>query len=940
MNNQLSKISIQYRKFSKGQYIEHPQFNEFLDFFDDQDRLSRVMLEGVGIVCGFQPQLIYTNQILRGIQLSQGVAITTDGDLLTLNNTNQVSKDLYVSDLKTINIENKNYTHFKTYDNYKVKYPAFYKGNNQIELWELATTSEAKSDFQSITTLGNLQDKYLLLYLESYEKEAKPCRGVDCDNHGVQQIRNLKVLVTNEDGIAQILSEDTVYPNPLFINNVLVDKKQKRVIIESVISKLKAETGVETVLPNDLKQALLDEYSSVVKNDNYNQTMFDNIGKISQIMGIPLLSTLNRSNFIGKLNDRLDLNQSFQYAYDVMKDLTDTYAEIIKLLPKSFTKCLPDLLSFPKHILLGKLITNSKLDYSRHQFYNSPVLDNEKTTQRVKLLVARFNQQVLQFKGPIDRESASKIQIIPSQKVSPLSKKAIPFYYDVTKDFLKVWNFDKTTNRASNTNLGFDTTYLSLDSHIQDPITYNIDKKSFYRIEGHQRMEYQTAVDAINQIRNRKQLGFDLMGLSLKELIGNKDLSIAYFNDYVERNSGLEHTGGVERGGTFAVVYESDDNQTIIADFSLPYLCCTPKAVTKLSLPSNVICAKASRIPFTVFPIHGVVKADVAANLNGGVELSNGQYYFNPVLVSEVLRDQDISFTVNDKPTNCKIKVATQSQVDIVVNSINYPDIGSNDTIVTFAVSGQYDSSYEFSWDFLGNGGYVTLNPINGIVTHTYFNLDVKNIRAIKVLMSGNGCSQSITISNWYSNPFIINNIDFPNGNCCENTASSCVTPILISATKNPDNTVTFTWNNNGFNYGTGTAILQYSIDNGVNWVSVGQKTPDDLTGTSSVINIQDKTPIKYRVQCHGNGCKDMASNIINDIFINPIHLTTYSYVGRWNRGDTIHNPEINSWVDYIDEFGGPQHFIIGAIEKGCQSIDVQSIISTNGVEPCIPNLT
>ncbi|MGL6128758.1 MAG: hypothetical protein ACRC05_16780, partial [Chryseobacterium artocarpi] len=150
MNNKLSNIAVRYRKFSKGQYIEKTHFNEFLDYFEDQDRLSRVMLEGVGVVCGFKPKLVYVDKRLNNIQLSQGVAITTDGDLLTLNKTSEVSKDLYVSDLKTINIENKKYTHFKAYDNFKVGYAPFYddKKTKQIELWELATAEEATTDFQ------------------------------------------------------------------------------------------------------------------------------------------------------------------------------------------------------------------------------------------------------------------------------------------------------------------------------------------------------------------------------------------------------------------------------------------------------------------------------------------------------------------------------------------------------------------------------------------------------------------------------------------------------------------------------------------------------------------------------------------------------------------------------------------------------------------------
>jgi hypothetical protein len=920
MNNQLSNLSTQYRKFSKGQYIEHTQFNEFLDFFEDQDRLSRVMLQGVGIVCGFKPEPVIPNGILNSIQLSQGVAITTDGDLLTLNNTSKASNDLYVSDLKNINIKNKQYTHFKVYDNYKVHYPAFYDDGNQIELWELATEAESKDkpDFKPVTKLNNPEDKYLLLYLESYEKEIKPCRGVDCDNHGLMQIRNLKVLVTTRAGIDQILIKDKVYPHPIF-SGVMANKKLNRVI-------LKAEKTSGS--------SLSETYKDVVINDSNYHTMFTNIDVISKLLDIPLI---NRQNFINVLRSVLDQNKGFQYGYDVIKDLMDTYTELIEILPKSFTKCLPDLLSFPKHSMLGKLISDSKLDKTRHQFYNSPILDSEKITEKVKLLVERFNQQVLHFKLPLYTEKETGIKIIPSQKLSPLSNKAIPFYYDVTEDFIKTWNFDKTSNRTSNTNLGFDTRLLSLDQHIQNPLGYNIDKKSFYRVEGHQGMSYQTVVKNIKDIKEKFQLAFDVMALSLEELSSNKDLSKAYFTKYVEEHPGLEHIGGVQRGGTFAVVYESDRNPTVVADFSLPYLCCTPKVEVKLSLPSSTICAGAKPVLFTVSPIHGVVEAEVVEGLNGGVfSNSNGQYFFNPAQVSPELQGQDIAFTVNGKATNCVIKIVSEPSIQVILNDIQHPEGDALATIVTFAVSGDHFADYDYKWDFLGNGTYVSLNPnADGNVIFTYQNLDVKRIPTIRVRISGNGCSQEITLNNWYSSSFVINSIVFLRG-CCDGIVySNCISPTLNSIIQNSDNTVSYTWNNNGFNYGLGTTILQYSIDNGINWVLVGQENPADLSGTSSVINLPNLTPIKYRVECLGNGCSNMVSNIIKDVFRNPIEVSTSEYRGLWSSGDTLHRPEINSWVDYIDEFGVTRRFIIGASQNGCQSITAQKIIDTNGVFLC-----
>ena len=795
MNNQLSDISAlssvstQYRKFSKGQYIEYTQFNEFLDFFEDQDRLSRVLLQGVGIVCGLKPNLIYTNKLLSGIQLSQGVALTTDGDLLTLNNTSVVSGDLYVSDLKTISIKNKNYTHFKVYDNFKVNYPAFHENNGkgkQVELWELATTQEANSDFQPISNLSDLDDKYLLLYLENYEKEIKPCRGVDCDNHGVQQIRNLKVLITTATGINNIIGDDSVQlppdpitgvvpsrikdgiqPHPLFIEDVLRAEKQERVIVERLILENEIDTHFSSSHLKDL-------YLAALESNNYGEFIFEKINKISEIIGG---QWVNHAAFKIVLQECFAEQMGFQYAYDVMKDLMDTYSEIIKFLPKSFTEAFPDLYSFPKHILLGKLISDTQLDSFRHQFYNSPVLDDEKATERVRTLINRFVQQAHNFRYSSSFEEEAQIKITPSQKLNPLSNKAVPFYYQVTEELLKSWNFDKTSNRSFRDNLGYEVSLLSSDIHIQNPLDFNIDKNSFYNIEGHQGMLYEEAFKQINDIRDKQQLGFDVMVLSLGELKDNKDLSKAYFNDYVEQHPGLEHKRGVERGGTFVMVYETiGKDSRVIADFALPYICCTPKANIKLSLPSTVVCAKSDRIPFTVFPTNGVVKAVVDTNLNGGVEVTNGLYFFNPAVVSPQLHDQEITFTVNGKPTNCSIKVIAQPDVKIVISSIIYPEAGSTATTVNFTVSGQNGQNfadYDYSWDFWDNGGWVTLAPDpKGHISYTFYNFTSTRIPTIRVNVNGGGCSQAIDISEWYDAPevpeTVIKSITFPaGGDCC-----------------------------------------------------------------------------------------------------------------------------------------------------------------------------
>lgn len=61
----------------------------------------------------------------------------------------------------------------------------------------------------------------------------------------------------------------------------------------------------------------------------------------------------------------------------------------------------------------------------------------------------------------------------------------------------------------------------------------------------------------------------------------------------------------------------------------------------------------------------------------------------------------------------------------------------------------------------------------------------------------------------------------------------------------------------------------------------------------------------------------------------------SFEYEGRWSSSDPIHNPDIDSWVDYIDQSGNTIRKIIGARENGCQEVVAVSIIQTNGVSTC-----
>src|SRR6266850_6639765 len=75
----LDDISTGYSVFEKDQVLTHEQLNSVASYLDDQGRLTRVYLLGVGVVCGLRPSLEGDT-----VKITKGVGVTTDGDLLRL----------------------------------------------------------------------------------------------------------------------------------------------------------------------------------------------------------------------------------------------------------------------------------------------------------------------------------------------------------------------------------------------------------------------------------------------------------------------------------------------------------------------------------------------------------------------------------------------------------------------------------------------------------------------------------------------------------------------------------------------------------------------------------------------------------------------------------------------------------------------------------------
>lgn len=546
MAAKLTDITTQYHTFEDNQVLTAKQLNEFIDYFEDQDRLSRIFLSGVGIVCGFE---LKYDSLKPSITISQGAGVTTDGDLIKLRQNSKVPG------LKSIDLTEIEYTKYKVFEDSFGNYSFFKRlvmvnGNVTevpIEMFELlpesaedaiplslfsrlknTTVSKIKSsslldlkENSSFTLNDNsvsaLNNKVVLLYLETYEKKADLCTSIDCDNQGIEQVARLRVLLVSKTDAAFIAGKDPVFTKHNVAGSIF--ELPEVAIRRVVLNKLNSADY------NELKRA----YFLALTSDSLIDNLSDGISKIAanfksllklEITDETLKTSLTGlKNLVGKSAYNMPFN--VQYRYDCIKDIADTYNELKCNLTELKEECCPDIKSFPKHLMLGQLdSTDSSEKQYRHSFYKSPILNcGTSKIQQCRSLATRIFHLINQFQTPV-----GEIKITPSNKLSELSFRSIPFYYHVQDELLASWNFNKTVKNRQNTNLSYHTANLSPAPHIQNPLNFNIDRFDFYRIEGHQGKVYQDVLAELDKLKTQYGLAFDVKALSVN--INTENLNV------------------------------------------------------------------------------------------------------------------------------------------------------------------------------------------------------------------------------------------------------------------------------------------------------------------------------------------------------------------------------------------------------------------------------
>lgn len=473
-NNLLNQPTPDYRRFVDNQVLTDNQLNGVLDYLNHQDRFTRLLLHGVGIVCGLD---ISYKKRSNKIRLQNGIAVTTAGDLL------------YSGE--------KVFTGFKKFDDANVKYPFFLNDDEQVmPLWAL-TEDQSPSDvlplsqFESKTDI-KLRDAVALLYLEDFLDEEKDCSAVDCDTQGQSVINRLRVLLISPEDTLSITRQDSL------LSGFIPGRREKGIqeLQRHFVPRVhlnKANTGSF----KEFKKSYFLSFESLAE-------------KIEDLTQFGIFKdALDRAD-INPVDELLNIEDkpfNFQYCYDFYRDISTAYNELRNALNEKMGICSPHPDAFPKHVLLGEIADQMKV--YRHSFYPSPASGSAMLDD-----VIRMFERILLMIKTYNAENKKEIRITPSKSARyPLGNRAVPFYYNLEKadniaDFFKKWS-------GSNTDFTLNYHGVNYPDENFDPLDVVFDGHDFYRVEGHTGGNVRDVQKKIQSIRDSKGLSFDIQPVAV-----------------------------------------------------------------------------------------------------------------------------------------------------------------------------------------------------------------------------------------------------------------------------------------------------------------------------------------------------------------------------------------------------------------------------------------
>ncbi len=514
----MKPIQDSYPFFETNQVLTSCQLNQIFDYLDEQERLTRANLIGIGIECGLEIRLdINGNDKI--IHINRGCGVGSAGYLLI----EPVDVTLVSYQSYTLPVE--------------VVYPQFKyeSGGNMLQypLWQMFPAGEPNTTLLG-KDAGFLDNKAVILFLELKKEVLRNCSASNCDDKGGEVTATIRRLLIGMDDLTKIIAQanklGTAYTatdieSALLSRLNLPDLRLPRFNVPNTSpvtsnevlaaflalfhnNKLAASTG----------KALSSAYKAFAP-------MFQDVYPVDPFAGFT-----KKFGFLDSVPTDTGQVRFLQYYLDLFDDLIQAYEEFRWKGANLLCACCPPEDLFPRHLMLGLVYPGylKNPGIYRHDFLSSPAIKGcEERKAEVMQLFGRLVEMVSHFTNNptppdfINKEVARKfipIRITPSKLADvPLSVKAIPYYYlqTGTPPLYQMWNVEKTKRNRANQNLSYrsDEYHPAAPVFVASPLKYDLEPYNFLRIEGHLGKNVKTVMSTLLEIKTTNRLPIEVIAL-------------------------------------------------------------------------------------------------------------------------------------------------------------------------------------------------------------------------------------------------------------------------------------------------------------------------------------------------------------------------------------------------------------------------------------------
>jgi hypothetical protein len=504
---------LHFPVFEANQVLASGHLNDVFAYLDEQTRLTRSNLIGIGIVCGLDIGLDTSTGV--SIRLSRGCGVTSEGYLI-----------IEPDDVSLVS--------YRTYTlPADIDYPPFKAADTQRQypLWELFAAGEPKTTALTSPN-GFLDDKAVLLFLELKKQDLRSCSPNNCDDKGAEvaiTLRRLLVGVSDLERIIGAAQEPGEGLTAVALDAALSGKLNLPDLQVPRFDVLNSGP----VTSNDVYTAFLNVFRTTKLAQATARALKALYAAFAPLLGRayptdPFVTFEASFAFLDSAPATTAQVRFLQYYVDLFEDLLRAYDEFRWKGVELLCACCPPEQLFPRHLMLG-LLHSEKSDHAanyRHAFLASPAVGCCASDSKELLgLFSRLVEMAARFSNvPSLPNATDKSRIDPQIRITPsvlgdkaLQARAIPYYYrlDGTPPLYHLWNGEKTRRKRANQNLSYryDEYNPAAPAFAAEPLRFDIEPYNFLRIEGHLGKRYQGVLSTLLQLTSQYRLPIDVIAL-------------------------------------------------------------------------------------------------------------------------------------------------------------------------------------------------------------------------------------------------------------------------------------------------------------------------------------------------------------------------------------------------------------------------------------------